>query len=179
MLAEPQLQAVGSGLRLRISPSRVDEWRGRLRTPRRIVATNRVKELHSSTLLIRTDAFAKAGRYDEDLPNGYGEDWDIVLRLARVGPIGLVREPLAEIKKDGGSYYIGRASRTVVALEAFLAKHPEIKGSRRGYARILGQLAFQYAALGERATAAGAATRAALQWPLSPTVRRSRPDRHR
>ena len=169
MLAEPDLLAVGSGLRLRINPTRVDEWPGRApHVEGALLLRNRVKELHSSTLLMRRDAFAKAGCYDEDLPGGYGEDWDIVLRLSRVGTIGLVREPLAEIKKDGGSYYIGKANRTVVALEAFLAKHPEIRGSRRGYARILGQLAFQQAALGERSKAAVTAAKAATSWPLSP-----------
>ena len=166
---DPDLLVLGSGIRLLLADGRIDEWPGRAGLiTHSMLLRNRVKELHSSTLMMRRDAFAKAGRYDEELPNGYGEDWDIVIRMARVGKIGVVREPLADIRKDGGSYYIGRAERTVKALEAFLEKHPEMAGDRRGHARLLGQLAYQRAVLGDRRGGARLAARAALRWPLSP-----------
>ena len=166
---DPDLLVLGSGIRLMLANGRIDEWPGRAGLiTHSMLLRNRVKELHSSTLMMRRDAFAKAGRYDEQLPNGYGEDWDIVIRMARVGRVGVVREPLADIRKDGGSYYIGRAERTVTALEAFLAKHPEIARDRRGHARLLGQLAYQRAVLGDRTGGARLAARAVLRWPLSP-----------
>lgn len=166
---DPDVLVLGSGIRLLLAQGRVDEWPGRSdRVTHAMLLRNRVKELHSSTLMMRRDAFAKAGRYDEHLPNGYGEDWDIIIRMSQVGKVGVVREPLADIRKDGGSYYVGKAKRTVLALEAFLDKHPEIAQDRRGHARLLGQLAYQHAALGERRRGARLAARAALRWPLSP-----------
>lgn len=168
-LADPSVLALGTGIRLLLAGGVTADWPGRSEYIRpELLLRNRVKELHSSTLMMRRDAFAKAGRYDETLPYGYGEDWDIVLRLARVGRIGIVREPLAVIRKDGGSYYVGKAERTDEALTAFLDRHPEIRSSRRGYARILGQLAYQKAVLGDWTNGAKLAGRALASYPLSP-----------
>jgi hypothetical protein len=169
LLDEPDLLMVGAGIRLRLPGGKVAEWPGRAdRIPYDLLLRNRVKELHSSTLLMRRDVFAKAGRYDEELPNGYAEDWDFILRVARVGRVGVVREPLADIRKDVPSYYRGKAQGTAVALEHFLAKHPDIAGSRRGNARITGQMAFARSVLGERDVALRYATTSLLSWPLSP-----------
>ena len=166
---QPDLLVVGSGIRLLLPAGKIAEWPGRAdRVDRSLLLRNRVKELHSSTLVMRRDAFAKAGMYDEDLPHGYGEDYDWVLRASRVGRIGVVREPLADIRKDGGSYYVGRAGNAVEALTYLLDKHPEIARSRRGRARILGQIAFNRAALGQRRQAWQDVVRALRGWPLSP-----------
>ena len=78
------------------------------------------------------------GLYDEELPYSYGLDYDWVLRAAKVGSIGLVAQPLADIRKDGTSWYQGGAHKTAEGLECLLAKHPDIATSRRGHARILG-----------------------------------------
>jgi hypothetical protein len=169
LLAEPDLLLVGSGIRLRLPKGKVADWPGRAdRIDRRLLLRNRVKELHSSTLVMRRDAFAKAGRYDEGLPNGYAEDYDWVLRASRVGRIGIVRTPLADIRKDVQSYYTGQSENTVVALKHFLAKHPEIAASRRGHARLLGQLAFHLSASGRRDEAVRTIAKALWRWPLSP-----------
>ncbi len=168
-LCDPDILMLGAGIRLLLAHGATAEWPGRAdRIPHDLLLRNRVKELHSSTLMMRRDVFAKAGLYDEELPNGYGEDWDFVLRVARVGTVGVVREPLADIRKNGGSYYIAKAERTVVALQVFLDKHPEIAADRRGHARILGQLAYQRAALGERREAVAVAVKAITRWPVSP-----------
>lgn len=167
--ADPDVLALGSGIRLLLAGGKTADWYGRDdHVTRRMLLRNRIKELHSSTLIMRRDAFAKAGNYDERLPHGYGEDYDIVLRISRVGRIGIVREPLADIRKDGGSYYLGRAANTAPALEHFLARHPEIAEDRRGHARMLGQMAFARSCLGERALAARLAVRGLGRWPLSP-----------
>lgn len=167
--SDPDPLMIGTGLRLLLPGDRTADWRGR--SPRiryQTLLRNRVKELHSSTLMMRRDAFAKAGRYDEQLPHGYAEDYDWVLRVGRVGPIGMVLEPLAEIRKNNVSYYRGRAARTAPALVHFLAKHPEIAADRRGHARILGQIAFALSSNGERAEGARYAARSWARWPLSP-----------
>ena len=96
---------------------------------------NRVKELHSSTLMMRRTAFDAAGLYDEDLPHGYGEDYDWLLRASRVGTVGAVQEILADIRKDVPSWFRDRWVNTATALEYMLDKHPDFADSRRGHAR--------------------------------------------
>ena len=124
---QPDLLVVGSGMRLLLPSGKVISWPGRAeRISYQTLLRNRVKELHSSTLVMRRDAFAKAGLYDEALPHGYAEDSSWVLRAARVGRIGLVVTPLADIRKDAGSWYPGNAAMTAVALEYLLAKHPDL-----------------------------------------------------
>jgi len=157
---EPELLVVGSGIRLRLP--------GKVHISYQLLLRNRVKELHSSTLVMRREAFAKVGPYDEELPRGYAEDYDWVLRAARAGQIGIVTRPLADIRKDGTSYYQGTAENTVLALEYMLAKHPDIASSPRGHARMLGQIAFARSALGERGPAIRYAAKAVVRWPISP-----------
>lgn len=167
--SDPDVLALGTGIRLILPEGKSAVWFGRGEdVSYKMLLRNRVKELHSSTLMMRRDAFAKAGRYDEDLPNGYAEDYDFVLRVARVGHVGVVLEPLADIRKDGQSYYRGRAANTAPALEHFLRKHPDIAADRRGHARLLGQMAFARSCMGDRSTARRLAVRSVLRWPLSP-----------
>lgn len=166
---DPDVIVLGTGIRLILPGGKSAEWPGRAdRITYRTLLRNRVKELHSSTLMMRRDAFAKAGQYDEKLPHGYAEDYDFVLRAARVGRVGVVREPLADIRKDGQSYYRGRAENTTVALRAFMAKHTDIESDRRGHARMLGQLAFAESSLGHRAVATKLALKSLGRWPFSP-----------
>ncbi len=166
---DPDVLMLGSGLRYVYSADKAVEWPGRAeRITYDLLLRNRVKELHSSVLIMRRDAFAKAGRYDESLPGGYAEDYDWVLRVARVGKVGVVVEPLADIRQNVPSYYRGKAARTAVALEYFLAKHPEIAASRRGHARLLGQMAFNRSCVGERGPAMRLALHSLSRWPLSP-----------
>lgn len=167
--SDPDVLALGSGIRLILPEGRTADWVGRHDyVARELLLRNRVKELHSSTLIMRRDAFAKAGLYDEGLPNGYAEDYDIVLRISLVGRIGIVREPLADIRKDGHSYYRGRAANTAPALAHFLEVHPEIAANRRGHARMLGQMGFARSSLGDRRVAARLALRGMARWPFSP-----------
>jgi len=169
LLDEPDLLVVGSGIRLRLPNNKVLDWPGRAdRVGYQLLLRNRVKELHSSTLVMRREAFAKAGEYDEDLPRGYAEDYDWVLRAAKAGPIGVVAQPLADIRKDAKSWYRGSAESAAPALEYMLAKHPDFARSARGHARLLGQIAFARSSLGERGPALRYAVKALVRWPASP-----------
>jgi glycosyltransferase involved in cell wall biosynthesis len=169
LVNEPDLLAIGSGIRLLLPDAKTLDWPGRAeRIDYQLLLRNRVKELHSSTLVMRREAFAKAGRYDEELPGGYAEDYDWVLRAARAGKIGLVTEPLADIRKGATSWYQGAAERTAPALERVLGKHPDIARSRRGHARMLGQIALARSSLGERGLALRYSMRALARWPASP-----------
>lgn len=169
LLSEPGLLVVGSGIRLLLPGGKVLDWPGRAEhISYQLLLCNRVKELHSSTLVMRREAFEKAGLYDEDLPRGYAEDYDWVLRAARVGPLGVVIRPLADIRKDAQSFYQGKAESTAAALEHLLAKHPDFASSARGHARLLGQIAFARSSMGQRKTALLYATNALRRWPFSP-----------
>ena len=169
LLDEPDLLVVGSGIRLLLPGNRTPDWPGRQeRISYQLLLRNRVKELHCSTLVMRREALVKVGLYDEELPYSYGLDYDWVLRAAKAGSIGLVAQPLADIRKDGTSWYQRDAHKTVEGLECLLAKHPDIATSRRGHARILGQIAYTRSSLGERGPALRCALRALSRWPLSP-----------
>ncbi len=166
---DPTLIVLGAGIRLLLPAGKTAIWAGRSDTiSYQTLLRNRVKELHSSTLMMRREAFEQVGKYDEKLPNGYAEDYDFVLRAAKVGRVGVVREALADIRKDGQSYYRGKAENTSVALQAFLTKHPDLAKDRRGHARILGQLAFSQSSLGQRGAALRSAAKGWSRWPLSP-----------
>jgi glycosyltransferase involved in cell wall biosynthesis len=169
MIEEDDLLVTGSGMRLLLPGDKVVIWPGRAeRISYQLLLRNRVKELNSSTLVMRREAFAKAGRYDEDLPHGYAEDYDWILRAARAGQVGIVTQPLADIRKNARSWYSGQAAKTASALEYMLAKHPDIAASARGHARMLGQIAFARSCMGDRAAAFSYAMKALARWPVTP-----------
>jgi glycosyltransferase involved in cell wall biosynthesis len=167
--ADPSLLAVGAGIRLLMGERGEVEWPAReaVVSHERLLG-NRVKELHSSTLMMPRHAFDVAGLYDEDLPHGYGEDYDWLLRASRVGRVGAVQEILADIRKDIPSWFRGRSLNTATALEYLLDKHPDFRDQRRSHARILGQIAYARAAAGQRARGARIAGRALCQFPAAP-----------
>ncbi|MGZ4446287.1 MAG: glycosyltransferase family 2 protein [Nocardioides sp.] len=166
---DPDLLAVGAGIRLLMGERGEVEWpaRERVVTHERLLG-NRVKELHSSTLMMRRSSFDEVGLYDEDLPHGYGEDYDWLLRASRVGEVGAVQEILADIRKDVPSWFRDRSLNTATALEYLLDKHPDFCERRRGHARILGQIAYARAAGGQRARGAVMAGRALRRYPATP-----------
>jgi glycosyltransferase involved in cell wall biosynthesis len=169
LLDEPDLIAIGSGLRLLLPDDKTLDWPGRAdRVSYRLLLRNRVKELHSSTLVMRRDAFTKAGYYDEEIPYGYAEDYDWVLRIAKAGELGLIQQPLADIRRNGTSGYQGAAEKVSAGLEYLLAKHPDFTTSRRGHARLLGQIAFARSSLGERGLALRLTIKSLTLWPASP-----------
>jgi glycosyltransferase involved in cell wall biosynthesis len=169
MMDEPGLLAVGAGIRLLLPGDKTLDWAGHGdRISYALLLRNRVKELHSSTLVMRREAFDKAGGYDEKLPYGYAEDYDFVLRVARIGQIGVVTRPLADIRKNARSWYRDGAENTARALEYMLAKHPDLATDRRGHARLLGQIAFARSSLGQRGPAVKYAAQAITRWPASP-----------
>jgi glycosyltransferase involved in cell wall biosynthesis len=163
------LLAVGTGIRLLMSADRIVDWPGKEETvSHQRLLGSRVKELHSSTLAMRRVAFDKAGEYDESLPNGYGEDYDWLLRASRVGKIGVIIEPLADIRKDVPSWFRDRADNTIAAFEYLLDKHQDFATHRRGHARILGQIAYAHATAGRRTVALRTAGQALRRYPAAP-----------
>lgn len=115
---------------------------------------SRITEIHPSTFLLRrADLQGGVGLVDEDLPASYGEDYDLLLRVARLGPVVSVVEPLVVINWKRTSFFSGRYEGIAAGLSYLLAKFPEFAGTPRGTARIAGQVAFAHAALGHNAEA--------------------------
>jgi glycosyltransferase involved in cell wall biosynthesis len=167
--SNPDLLSVGAGIRLLMGERGNVDWPARetVFSHERLLQ-NRVKELHSSTLMMRRSAFDKAGLYDEELPHGYGEDYDWLLRASRAGKVGAVEEVLADIRKDVPSWFRGRSLNTATALEYLLEKHPDFRNRRRGHARILGQIAYARIAGGDRRRGLRIAGRALCRYPAAP-----------
>lgn len=111
------------------------------------VARRRVMEAHPSTVLVRRDGFERIGWVDEDLPGGYAEDWDWMLRALATEPVAVVSRPLVTVLWHPGSYFTSRWLTIIEALDYMIDKHAPLRESRRGLARIYGQKAVAYAAV--------------------------------
>lgn len=156
---EPEASLVAAGIELetaggtyvRLPPKRVyfDD-----------LLRSRITEIHPSSFLIRrAHLTGQVGLVDEELPAAYGEDYDLLLRAARLGFILSVPEPLVVVRWHRASFFAGKWEGIAAGLSYLLHKFPEFAKSRTGTARIAGQVAFAHAALGER--------RAAWRWAVS------------
>lgn len=110
---------------------------------------SRITELHPSSFVMRTDALrGDVGMIDEQLPASYGEDYDLLLRMAKHGRIVADRRSHTIVHWDRTSFFSEKWQGIVDGLSYLLEKHPEFQRSDSGTARIQGQIAFAYAALG-------------------------------
>lgn len=115
---------------------------------------DRHMEVNPCTVLVdRQHLIDHVGLVDETIPGSYGEDYEWLLRLTRTTVVPSVPLPLVIINWHTGSFFADRYRTVLAALHYLLARHPELAGSKRGFARIAGQIAFAHAMLGERATA--------------------------
>lgn len=132
---------------------------------------SRVMEAHPSTYLIRRSALqGELGLIDEQIPGGYYEDYDILLRAARIHHIEVVDAPIAVIHWHPTSFFKNRWEMIVSAIEYLIDKTPELHTTRAGMARLRGQQAFALAGLGRRREAI---SRAAQTFTLDPRQLRS------
>ena len=133
-------------------------------------------EAHPSTVLVRATALReRIGLVDEEIPGSYGEDYDWILRAAQAGPIAVVERPLVRVLWGRQSFFNRRWRTIIDALDYCLAKHPVLRADPRGLARLQGQKAFAYAALGEPRSALPCAGSAlAAQLARAPRLRRAR-----
>ena len=114
---------------------------------------DRVTAAHPSSYLVTREVAEQAGPVDEVLPGGYGEDYDWLLRVARLTDIACVAEPMVEVLWHPGSFFTRKWEVIDEALGYLLAKHPDIAQDPRGAARIHGQRAFATAAVKDRTAA--------------------------
>jgi glycosyltransferase involved in cell wall biosynthesis len=117
-------------------------------------------EANASTYLIeRRKLLDEIGLVDEQLPGSYAEDYELLLRAARLGPIVCVRQPQSRVYLHDSSFFADRWQTINDALTYLLERVPEFRQDPAGLARIEGQIAFSHAALGNRSSAAKWAVR--------------------
>ena len=130
---------------------------------------DRMTEVHPSATLFLSAAWEFIGEVDEDIPGGYAEDYDWLLRAARIAPFAAATEPLVRVYWHGASFFFERWRMIDEALAYLVDKFPEFHDDPVGLARVRGQQAVAQAAMGERRRA----LRTALEtFKLSPTERR-------
>ncbi len=112
---------------------------------------DRQTEAHPSTFLFdRRFLLDELGFVDEELPGSLAEDYDYLLRVARLGPIAVAPSPFVTIHWGEASFFSRRWQMTYDALDHLLGKYPEFAQHPRALARIRGQQAFCLAALEDR-----------------------------
>ncbi|MFB9802843.1 glycosyltransferase [Streptomonospora salina] len=155
--AEPDTEVVCCGIRVAYDGAESDRVLPRTAVGFADLLRSRLTELHPSTFLLRRSALiGGCGTVDEGIPGGYGEDYELLLRLSRRAPIRNVGEPLVRVLWHRRSYFGGRWQTIATALRWLLTAYPEFRLVPRGYARVAGQIAFAEAAAGRRG--------AALRW---------------
>jgi glycosyltransferase involved in cell wall biosynthesis len=123
-----------------------------------LLVRSRMAMLHASTFLLRRGVLVDdaLGLVAEDAPGSQNEDWDLLLRAAKRGPIVHLDEPLVRVVWGRSSQFAYEYTTKIESLRWMMARHPEIRGCRPGAARVYGQLACWSAATGDR--------RGAVEW---------------
>lgn len=105
---------------------------------------------------------------DEHVPHGYGEDYDLLLRATRNGPVVSVPHTVLTVHWDRPSHFAGKWDALAEGLTYILRKFPEFEGCPHGLARVTGQVAFAHAASGRRRAAPAWARSTLRQDPRQP-----------
>lgn len=164
----PQAAAISSGIRLRSSGQDHDRLAPALASFQDFLRS-RIAAIHPSAMLYRReDLTGRLGLVDEDLPAAYGEDYDLLLRASRLGDIRSLPEPQVLVLWDRPSFFAGHWQKMAQGLTYLLVKFPEFESCPAGLARISGQVAFAYAALGQKGQARAYARAALHRNPREP-----------
>ena len=169
--ANPQASLVSCGIRVCFGGSAHDRVLPASRIRFADLLRDRHAELHPSTFVMRrVSVVAGFGLVDEDVPGGFGEDYEFLLRAARASDIANVTEVLAVVRWHQNSYFFRRWETMAAGLAWLLDEYPEFDDVRAGSARLRGQIAFAHAARRRRREALRWAGTAARRNPLEPRV---------
>jgi len=150
----PDVHFVGSGVIVEYEGESVTRVRDESRITFRDLLRSRVFEAHPSTFLMRRrELIDVIGLVDEDVPGGYGEDYEWLLRATRETDLLLVPAPLVTVRWHTASFYAERWQMRIDGLQYILDRFPEFETEPIGLARIKGQMAFAKASLGDRRAA--------------------------
>lgn len=121
-------------------------------------------EANMVTTIVRADAFWEViGPMWEQIPGGYAEDYEWMLRAARHQPVPVVPDALVQVRWIVQSHFRQQWPDWEAALGAVVDRNPEFAGEPAGRARIEGQRAVAIAAQGRRRDALHQ-IRATLGW---------------
>lgn len=165
LAGRPEAGCCTTAMRVRFRSRTVVRRAGLQLVEHRHLAASRLAMLHTSSFLFRRNFLLEIGLLDENIPEGQGEDWDLLLRATRDGrPIIHLDEPLVEIlwKENSGFKYRYRSK--IAGLNWLLERHPQLSRQARAHARLLAQIAFWQACLGDPAARASARRARALDW---------------
>ena len=170
----PGAMAVGAG-HTWVSADR--DQTSELRPPFGLVTQDRVLKhgngplgLHSSTVLVRREAYDLVGGYDESLPQSRCEDLEFFLRASTLGPIPILQRSVADIRFDPYSAFTAERHRTIAeTLQVLLTRYPQYEDSPAAKSRISYQIAINYSQAGNR--------KAARRWSRAALV--AEPSNHR
>jgi glycosyltransferase involved in cell wall biosynthesis len=125
----------------------------------------------TSTVTVRRDAFRAVQGFDEGLPSA--SDWDLWLKLARLGPVLVLGRIGATYAMRAGSVTSNRAAR-LDAMATVLRRHPDLPrwSRRRVAARLAGGRSEAAEASGARPRALAHALHALALCPGSTRLRR-------
>jgi glycosyltransferase involved in cell wall biosynthesis len=130
---------------------------------------DRHTELHPSTFMMRREAVVDGfGLVDEDVPGGFGEDYEFLLRATRHGHIANITDVLTVVRWHQSSFFFRRWETMADGLSWLLDAYPEFDQVSAGSARVRGQIAFAHAARRDRRQAWKWALSAARRNPLEP-----------
>ncbi len=149
--SNPDVHFVGSGVIVEYEDERVERVRDDSRVTFDDFLESRVFEAHPSTFLMRrAELIDQIGLIDEEVPGGYGEDYEWLLRATRKTDMLLVPAPLVYVRWHTASFYAERWQMRIDGLQYILDRYPEFQDEPTGLARIYGQMAFAKASLGDR-----------------------------
>jgi hypothetical protein len=169
----PQAPFASTSIRVDFADSHsTDRFAGSESVTHEQLLASRMSMLHSSTFLIRRSALLDdgggGGLVDEAAPQGQNEDWELLLRYSAIEPIVHLDEPLVAVRWGSSSLFSQAWRSRLEGAQWVLQRHPDITTSAVGHARLLGQMAFARAALGERGAALKLARQAARVRPREP-----------
>lgn len=170
LAAEPQAILACCGVEIsygqavtpRVHPRRTVTYRELLRS--------RLAALHPSTFVIRRSALLnEIGLVSEEIPGSQAEDYELLLRAARRGPVLNVPTPGVLVSWQGHRTAM-HASWPMIAqaLPWLLEHYPDFRTVPPGYARLAGRIAFATAACGDRPAALRWAWRSVRASPREP-----------
>lgn len=148
---DPGAAFSSTAMRVTWNGTETDRLAGTERITSDQLGRSRMAMVHSSSFLFRRDAMLETfGLVEEALPRSMAEDWDLLIRAARVAPIVHVDRPLVLVMWGTSSYFNEAWRDRNDAHRWLIEHHPEFEQSRTGSALMHGKLAFGHAALGER-----------------------------
>lgn len=164
-----QSDAIGSvtGIRIKYGDKTIDRVPDLEFIDRDAILGSRLTGAHPSSYMFRRQPLlSEVGLVDEDIPFGYGEDYDLLIRAATAGRIAVLREAAVDVLwHKGGSYFSRRWEAMDAGIDYLVSKHPALISSRGAAGWLYGQRAFAKAAGGRRRDALQMAIRSARRDP--------------